>query len=129
MRWSLSSLRWPALAAAVVIVAAGLTARSQTTGAFAKYAGVALYGSLIYTIVVFVAPRRSPAVAGAIAVGVCWVVELAQLTPFPAEWSARSVVARLVLGSTFSVSDLIWYPIGIALPLGLHGLARWFVTR
>jgi hypothetical protein len=116
--------RWLAAAVAAAIVVAGLLVRAQTSGFFAKYAGVALYAALIYAIVVFLAPRAAPVVAGAIALGVCWAIEFAQLTPLPAALSSRSVLARLILGATFSPADLIGYAVGIAVMLGLHGVAN-----
>ncbi len=120
----LLSPRLPALAALAVILVAGLAVRSQTGGAFAKYAGVALYGALAYAVVVCLVPRAAPVVAGAVALAWCWAVELAQLTPVPAALSARSTLARLVLGSTFNVPDLAWYAVGIAPMLGLHWVHR-----
>ena len=107
-------IRLPALASAVVVLAAGLAVRAFTDGAFAKYAGVALYAALIYTLVVGVAPRIRPLVAAGIALAFCWAVEFAQLSTVPAALSERSIVARLVLGSTFNTPDLLWYAIGIA---------------
>jgi hypothetical protein len=118
--------RWYTAVAAVVIVVAGLLVRTQTSGFFAKYAGVALYAALIYAIVVFVAPRAAPVRVGAFALGICWAVELAQLTPVPAALSARSTLARLVLGATFSPADLVAYAVGIVLILSLH---RWTRRR
>ena len=119
------SPRWLAAVAGVTVAVAGLLVRAQTSGFFAKYAGVALYAEVIYLIVVFVAPRISPVKAGVIALGTCWAVELAQLTPVPAALSARSVVARLVLGARFSPADLVAYAVGIALLLGLHWLVAY----
>lgn len=111
-------------AAAVVVLAAGLSVRAFAGGAFAKYAGVALYAALVYALVVVVAPGRRPVVVAALALGFCWAVELAQLTPWPAALSARSVVARLVLGSTFNPPDLMWYAVGVAAMLALHRAVR-----
>jgi hypothetical protein len=118
------SARWVALAVAAVILIAGLAVRAWTGEAFAKYAGVALYGALVYAITVWVRPRTSPGLAAVIALVVCWVVEFAQLTPVPAALSVRSVLARLVLGSTFNRPDLAWYGVGIAVLLGVHATAR-----
>jgi hypothetical protein len=120
VRRSLSPTRLLALAAVAVILVAGLTVRAQAGGAFAKYAGVALYGALAYAVVVCLAPRAAPLVAGPVALAWCWAVEFAQLTPVPAALSERSALARLVLGSTFNGPDLAWYAIGIAPVLGLH---------
>src|SRR5688500_5832749 len=110
--------RVAALAAAVLILAAGLGVRAVTTGAFAKYAGVALYAALAYTIVVLLVPRWRPLWTALVAVGFCWLVEFAQLTPYPADLSARSGLARLVLGSAFHPPDLFWYAVGVAAVAG-----------
>jgi hypothetical protein len=57
-------------------------------------------------------------------VAFCWLVEFAQLSPYPAELSDRSTLARLVLGSTFNPPDLFWYVAGVAVAAGadLDGL-------
>jgi hypothetical protein len=99
-----------------------ITAGAQ--GDVAKSAGDALYTVLVQTLVVAVAPRLKPATAAAIAVGVSWTVELLQLTGVPSELSARSVVARLVLGSTFNPPDLFWYAVGAAFGWLIHTAAR-----
>jgi len=103
-----------AAVAAVVILAAGLMVRQVTTGAFAKYAGVPLYAALVYALVVLLVPRWRPLWTALAAVAFCWLVEFAQLSPYPAELSERSVLARLVLGSTFNAPDLFWYVAGVA---------------
>jgi hypothetical protein len=121
--------RLPALAAAVLILAAGLGVRAVTSGAFAKYAGVALYAALVYTLVVVMVPRWRPLRTGLVAVGFCWLVEFAQLTPYPADLSARSGLARLVLGSTFHPPDLFWYAVGVAAVAGLDTLVRRAAAR
>jgi hypothetical protein len=119
-------IRLPAFVAAVVIGVAGLTVRWLSDGAFAKYAGTALYAAFFYAVVVCLAPRIWPAGAGAIALAWCWAVEFAQLTPGPAALSARSVAARLVLGATFNAPDLAWYAVGGAAMCAAHA---WFRGR
>jgi hypothetical protein len=108
----------PAVAAVVVLVA-GLGVRAGFDGAFAKYAGVALYATFAFVLVLLIAPRTPPWAAAGIALTWCWGVELAQLTPGPAALSARSGLARLVLGSTFNAPDLLAYLAGIGVPLGV----------
>jgi hypothetical protein len=110
---------WWALAA-VLILAAGLGVRAFTGGAFAKYAGIALYAALVYALVAWLFPRLAPQWTALAATAFCWLVELAQLTPWPAALSQRSVVARLVLGSTFNAPDLIWYAVGATALFGIH---------
>ncbi|MEV6472233.1 DUF2809 domain-containing protein [Streptomyces sp. NPDC051657] len=109
-----STARAVAAGAAVVTVAAGLAVRAGADGAFAKYAGSALYTVLLCTLVAFCAPRARPAVVAWAALGLSWAVEFAQLTGVPAQWSAHSTAARLVLGSTFNAPDLLWYGVGAA---------------
>lgn len=116
--------RIAALVAIAVIVCAGMAVRAWTGGGFAKYAGVALYGAMIYAVVIGVRPRLAVVRAGAIALAVCWAIELAQLTGVPAALSAHSRLARLALGTTFHAPDLFWYAAGIAPILGLHWLVR-----
>ncbi|MGW6279607.1 ribosomal maturation YjgA family protein [Kribbella sp. NPDC055071] len=95
-----------------VVVVLGLGVRAFAGGDFAKYAGVALYATLIYALVSFWLPRVWAVLT---AIGISWAVEFFQLTGIPAELSARSGLAHLVLGSTFSWPDLIWYVVGAGL--------------
>ncbi|MFJ2029617.1 DUF2809 domain-containing protein [Streptosporangium sp. NPDC087985] len=116
--------RLPAALAAVVTVAAGLTVRAVTGGWFGKYAGDALYTVLVYALIVLVWPRVSPGRAAIGALAFSWVIEFAQLTPVPAALSEASVLARLVLGSTFGVADLVAYAAGAVLAWAAHTLLR-----
>ncbi|MFF3437223.1 DUF2809 domain-containing protein [Streptosporangium sp. NPDC002721] len=111
-----------ALLAALATVAAGLTVRAVTGGWFGKYAGDALYTVLVYALVVLVWPRVTPVRAALCALAFSWAVELAQLTPVPAALSEASVVARLVLGSTFGAADLVAYAAGALLAASAHTL-------
>ncbi|WFE25413.1 DUF2809 domain-containing protein [Solwaraspora sp. WMMD791] len=98
----------------------------DSSGTLQQHSGTALYASMVYAGVFVLVPRVAPVVAGAVAVAFCWLVELFQLTGIPAELSARSVIARLVLGVQFDATDLAWYVIGV-LPLVVSHLAidRW----
>ncbi|WP_308376419.1 DUF2809 domain-containing protein [Streptomyces sp. ISL-99] len=104
-----------AAVAACLTLCAGLGVRGAVDGDVAKYAGDALYTVLLCTLVVLLAPATRPRVAGGIALLASWAVECAQLTGVPAELAERSVVARLVLGSTFNAPDLLWYAVGAGL--------------
>jgi len=110
---------WWTLIGALILVS-GLAVRAFTGGGFAKYAGIALYAALVYALVAWLAPRLAPQWTALIAVAFCWAVEVAQLTPVPSALSERSVLARLVLGSTFNTPDLFWYAVGVAALFGLH---------
>ncbi|MFD4028644.1 DUF2809 domain-containing protein [Streptomyces sp. NPDC058576] len=98
--------------------------RAGSDGAFAKYAGSALYTVLLCTLAVLCAPRARPLVVASTALGLSWAVEFAQLTGVPAELSAHSTAARLVLGSTFNAPDLFWYAVGAAAAWGVHAGVR-----
>ena len=98
--------------------------RALADGPLEQHSGTALYASLIYALVVFVRPRIRPVLAAAMATGFCWAVEVAQLTGIPAALSAKSIVARLVLGVAFDPIDLLWYPVGVLLFMALHMLVR-----
>jgi len=95
-----------------VVLALGLGVRAFTGGDFAKYAGVALYTTLIYAVLAF---WLRPLWSAVVATGISWAVEFFQLTGIPAELSARSSLAHLVLGSTFNAPDLFWYAVGAGL--------------
>jgi hypothetical protein len=116
--------RLPLVLTGVVVAGAGLAVRAYTGGAFAKYAGVALYACLMYVIVRLFAPRARPWVVALVALGACWAVEFAQLTPVPAALSARSALLRLAFGTTFSPADLLWYAVGVAAAFALHIVSR-----
>jgi hypothetical protein len=113
-----------ACGAAAVTVAAGLGVRALAEGDVAKYAGDALYTVLLYTLVVLAAPRVRPLTAGCVALGISWAIEFSQLSGIPAELSQRSLVARLVLGSTFNPPDLFWYATGAASAWLAHTVIR-----
>ncbi|GAA0438477.1 membrane protein [Acrocarpospora corrugata] len=99
-----------------VVLALGLGVHAFAGGDFAKYAGVALYATLIYALVAY---WLRPLWATLTAVGVSWAVEFFQLTGIPAELSARSGLARLVFGSTFNAPDLFWYVAGALLGMAI----------
>ncbi|MFE3878948.1 DUF2809 domain-containing protein, partial [Kitasatospora sp. NPDC059146] len=106
------TVRLPAVAAALVTVAAGLGVRAVLTGEVAKYAGDALYTVLVYALVVLVVPRVRPVRAALVAAAVSWAVELFQATGLPDAWGRHSGLVHLVLGSTFNPPDLCWYLVG-----------------
>ncbi|MGA5702668.1 DUF2809 domain-containing protein [Peterkaempfera bronchialis] len=116
--------RAAAAGAALLTVAAGLAVRSVVGGEFAARSGTALYTVLVYTLVVVAAPRARPVMVAGVALGVSWAVEFLQLSGVPAELSARSWPARMVLGSTFDPADLPWYAVGAALGWLAHVAVR-----
>jgi hypothetical protein len=94
----------------------------NSTGRLEQYSGTALYASMAYVGVLFFWPRWSPLAAGVIAWAWCWTMECFQLTGIPADLSARSLVAQLVLGVQFDPVDLLWYLPGIIPLVMMHEL-------
>jgi hypothetical protein len=111
--------------AAATFVAVALIIRTFDHGSPAQFSGTALYASMVYAAVVFVRPVIRPVIAGAIAIGCCWLVETSQLTDVPRMLSERSIVARLILGVQFDPIDLFWYPVGVLPLIALH----WWLIR
>jgi hypothetical protein len=110
---------------AMVFLAVALAFRAATDGVVQNATGTALYASMVYVAIVFFWPRMRPFLAGAIAIAFCWAVEVSQLTGVPAYLSARSIIARLVLGVSFDPWDLAWYPVGVIPLVAIH----WFLRR
>ncbi|GID45769.1 hypothetical protein Aca07nite_30440 [Actinoplanes capillaceus] len=123
---SIMRVRVAALGAALgfLAVALGIRATVPLGGWAEQSSGTALYASMTYAGVLFLAPRLSPFMVGGIALGWCWGAELFQLTGVPAALSGQSLLARLVLGAAFDPIDLIWYPIGIVPLVALHLMIR-----
>ena len=112
--------RGAALLLVPLTVAAGLGSRAFLGGLLAKVAGDALYTVLIYVLVVVVRPDVRLSRAFAIALGLSFAVELAQLTPYPAWLSSKHVILRLIFGTTFGFVDLAGYLVGAAGAALLH---------
>jgi hypothetical protein len=108
------------LAAAALFIVVALVVRATAGGGLAQHCGTALYASVVWAGVLFLRPRLSPPTAGAIAIAFCWAVEVSQLTGIPAALSARSPLARLVLGAQFDPVDLAWYPVGVLPLVAVH---------
>ncbi|MQY08959.1 DUF2809 domain-containing protein [Actinomadura macrotermitis] len=110
-------------AAIVLTVASGLGVHRLVPGDVGGYLGDALYAVLIYLLLLFARPAAAAPRLWAAATAVCWLIEAAQLTGWPAELSEKSVLARLVLGSGFNAGDLAAYAAGAAAAAALHTLA------
>lgn len=122
--------RLSAVVAVPLVVAAGLGARSVGHGAAASAAGDVLYAVLVYALVVALAPRWRHAVAAGTAVAVCWLVEAAQLTSFPAALADVWWPVRYVLGTSFVWTDLLLYAVGVLLASGVDlALSRYRHAR
>ncbi|MFC7402864.1 DUF2809 domain-containing protein [Citricoccus sp. GCM10030269] len=97
---------------ALTTVALGLGVRWFGDGAWTGPVGDALYAVLIYLLVSLAIPRRSPMLVAGIAVVICALVELFQLSGLPLQWAETWPPIRLVLGTTFGWSDLLAYVLG-----------------
>ena len=111
-----------AVAAGAVLVT-GLAVRLLFSGAWTGPVGDALYAVLVYLLISFALPRRSPLTVGILAVAVCVGVELFQLTGLPAAWAQALPPTRLLLGTTFTPGDLPLYALGGAAAAALDAAA------
>lgn len=118
--------RWPLAVAVPVVVAAGLAVRGLP-GVAGDAAGGVLYAVLVTLLVALLVPRGRPVVVGAVALGLCVAVELAQLTGLPARAVDAVPPLRYVLGTTFHAPDLVAYAVGSG--VAVAGLARARTVR
>jgi sugar phosphate permease len=119
LRAGLRRRAWP-LAAVPVTIVAGLGARALLGGLAAKVAGDALYTVLVYVLVLVVKPDASVRRAFAVALGVSFAIEFAQITPYPAWLSSKHVLLRLIFGTTFGFVDLAGYVVGAVCAAAVH---------
>ncbi|MGP9617478.1 ribosomal maturation YjgA family protein [Arthrobacter sp. AOP36-A1-22] len=110
--------------AAACVIAAGLAARFLLHGGFADAAGGVLYTVLVYLLVGLLRPGWRPVRLAAIALAISCAVELLQLTGLPGALSAIVPPMRLVLGTTFSLTDPPAYVVGALLALAVDCLLR-----
>lgn len=103
-----------ALVLAAVVVA-GLVVATRVPDPWGDVGGDVLYAVATYVLVVLVAARVRPLVAGAVALGWCWAVEALQATGVAAAVNDAVPPAAWLLGSTFAVRDLVCYLVGVAL--------------
>jgi hypothetical protein len=87
--------------------------------------GDALWAMMIVWWVSAAAPRARPWIRGAVALGICFAVELSQLVHTPAIDAARSTtLGQLVLGSGFDPRDLLAYAAGVVAAVLLERAER-----
>ncbi|GAA0682681.1 DUF2809 domain-containing protein [Kitasatospora atroaurantiaca] len=104
----------------VTVILAGLGVMALIEGEPADVFRDALYTTVWYLLVLVAAPRARPARVAGIALGLSFAVEFFQLTGFPEAHPS----ARILLGSTFSAPDLLWYTLGAAACLVAHHRTR-----
>lgn len=107
---------------ALLALALGLASRAVLTGAAAKYLGVALWATLVYFLILTLAPRLTVIRAAIITLIIAWSVEFAQLTPLPAFLSSKHTLLRLIFGTTFHPPDLAALTAGVALAATIHAI-------
>ena len=111
--------RWLYAAAVAATIAAGLGSRAVAASLpwwLAKNAGDALYATMVFFGVGFVAPRLATRTAAAIALAFCVAIECSQAVHTPWLDAVRETLpGRLVLGQGFHAFDLVCYAIGVAL--------------
>lgn len=108
---------------------AGLTVSTRFSGFAADATADALYTVLIYLLVAVVVPRLGVAVTAAIAFGVSAIIEFSQLTGFPAALADVFPPARLVFGTTFVATDLIFYAVGAVVVASVDVLVTRLLRR
>lgn len=103
--------------AVLAIIAAGLAVRHPGTGLpwpLAKYAGSALWGTMVYFVVAVVAPRAGPPRRAGAAAVLAALVELVRLVHAPWLDAFRMTTAGgLLLGRIFSPWNIAAYWLGI----------------
>jgi hypothetical protein len=113
------------LLAMTITVALGLASRLYPTGWFLwdRVLGEVLYAVAAYIVWAMILGRKPPLVIAVIASASCLAVELFKLTGIPAE-NQHVFLVRWFLGMTFSVVNLGYYLIGVALSAFADGATR-----
>ena len=109
-----ATTRRAAAVAVVPVVLAGLAVSRFGTGTLGDALGDALYAVLVLLLVTLALPRLAPGARAALALALCWAVELAQLTGAPAAAVQAWGPLRYLLGTTFAWPDLLAYAVGVA---------------
>jgi hypothetical protein len=120
-------MRWAYGVLGLATVPAGLVVRFVPVGLpwwVVKYGGSTLWAAMVYWVLAFVWPRRSPVWLASVAGVVATLVEVQRLFHFRALDAFRMTLAGiLLLGRFFSVWDIVAYWVAIALAALLDGLA------
>jgi hypothetical protein len=121
--------RWRYAAAIAVTIGGGLASRRYSAYLpwwLAKNAGDALYATMVFWGIGFVAPRAATARVALAAVTCCFAIELSQLYRAPWIDAVRATTpGHLILGQGFHAFDLVCYVAGVALGASLeHALRR-----
>jgi hypothetical protein len=104
------------------VIVVGLASRFAGTGLAADLAGGVLYAVLVYLLLTVLRPQAARWSNASIALVLCVLIELLQLTAIPADLARVFGPIRLVLGTGFAPLDLVAYAIGAALAPGIDML-------
>jgi len=121
------------LGLALATVVAGLSIFSGAVplgGAARDIAGDALWATMMTWLVAAIAPRMRLLPRGAVALAVCWVVELSQLVHGgPLDAVRSSTIGHLLLGSGFDPRDFLSYGLGVGAAMLLERSVRFLSVR
>lgn len=116
--------RWLYAVAVAATIVVGLASRAAAAALpwwLAKNAGDALYATMVFFGIGFIAPRMRTSTAAAIALAFCAAIEGSQAYHTPWLDAVRDTLpGHLVLGQGFHAFDLVCYAIGVALGVALE---------
>ncbi len=98
-----------------VVIGTGLVATRAVDSLAGDLLGAALYAVLVYVLLGVARPAWPVLALAGVTIGICAVIEFAQLTGVPAQLVDAFAPARYVLGSTFAAHDLPAYGVGALL--------------
>ena len=122
------SVRWTFIAAAAATVVIGATSRQISW--VPAWVGDLLWATTVYYLISALAPHAARWKRGAAALTFSYLIELSQLYHSP--WLDRvrdHTAGHLVLGSTFSWTDLLAYAAGVALGIATIAPGRPRASR
>lgn len=99
------------------MIATGLIVHFRMRGPAGDIIGDALYAVMIYLLAVVLLPRTSRRILAALALALCFGIELLQLTALPASVNGAFPPAALVLGHGFDQRDLLVYLVAVLVVL------------
>jgi len=115
---SLRSSLWRILPRRIILLAIvagiGFYSRRHPVASYLwdKSAGDLCYAAGAFLLIGVIAPRLRPAMIAIAALLYCLAIECFKLTGLPARWDANAFL-RVLLGTTFSVQNLICYVVAI----------------
>jgi hypothetical protein len=122
LRSPVSRRRRMLAAVAALIMITGLVTHFTIDGVAGDFLSDALYAVMLFVALSFVFVRTSGWRIGVARYLVCVGIELFQLTGVPAALAEAVPLSRLVLGTTFTVVDLVAYFVGV---LGAALVVTW----